>query len=86
MRWRRYGLPAPAFFTVSDLSARVLESLRALGADVDRLPEIPRGLAEWIEALTPEAVARIRQDVKELERLGLLPSGPHDSEGSQLRE
>jgi hypothetical protein len=51
---------------------RVLFALRFLGADVDRLPEIPGELAEYIAALTPEDLEQIRGDVKELERVGLL--------------
>jgi hypothetical protein len=61
---------------VSDLPDRVLENLRALGADVDRLPEIPEELASYIAALTPEDLERIRGDVLEVERLGLLQSRP----------
>jgi hypothetical protein len=57
---------------VSDLTDRVLESLRALCANVDRLPEIPHELAEWIARLTAEDVERIKSDVREMERLGLL--------------
>jgi hypothetical protein len=57
---------------VSDLPDRVLENLRALGADVDRLPEIPRELVAWIAGLTPEDLDRIRHDARELERIGLL--------------
>ena len=45
---------------------------RALAADVDRLPEIPAALAEWIARLTPEDLERIRRDANELERIGLL--------------
>ena len=54
------------------MDARLLRNLRALGADVDRLPEIPPELAEWIAKLTPEDIERIRGDVRELERIGLL--------------
>ena len=50
----------------------VLANLRALGADLDQLPEIPRELAEYIAALTPEDLERIRGDVRELERLRLV--------------
>lgn len=52
---------------------RVLSTLRFLGADVERLPEIPAELADYIASLTSEDLERIRGDVKELERLGLLP-------------
>jgi hypothetical protein len=55
------------------VNARLLENLRALGADVDRLPEIPRELADNIAGLTSEDLERIREDVGALERLGLLP-------------
>jgi hypothetical protein len=55
------------------VDARLLENLRALGAEPDRLPEIPRELADYIAALTPEDLDRIRGDVKELERTGLVP-------------
>lgn len=53
---------------------RVLFALRSLGADVDRLPEIHTELADYIAGLTPEDLERIRGDVEELERLGLLPA------------
>lgn len=49
------------------------DALRSLGADIDRLPEIPDELAEWIAQRTPEDLERIRQDVRELARIGLLP-------------
>lgn len=52
----------------------VVANLRSLGADVDRLLEIPRELADYIAKLTPGDLERIRQDVQELERLGLLES------------
>lgn len=55
------------------MDSSVLFALRAFGADVDRLPEIPEELADYIAALTPEDLERIRGDVKELERLGLVP-------------
>ena len=54
---------------------RLLANLRALGGDIDRLPEIPEELADYIASLTPEDLERIRQDVRELERIGLLPAG-----------
>jgi hypothetical protein len=54
------------------VDSRVLFALRSLGVDVDRLPEIPRELADYIERLTVEDIERIRGDVKELERLGLV--------------
>jgi hypothetical protein len=54
---------------------RLLVNLRSLGIDVDRLPEAPEVLAEYIAALTPEDFERIRQDVKELERIGLVGAG-----------
>ena len=61
------------------MDARLLENLRALGADTERLPKIPEELADYIAALTPEDLNRIRKDVRELERLELLPSdrGPN---------
>lgn len=52
---------------------RLLANLRALGADVDRLPGIPDELAEWITQRTPDDLERIRKDVRELERVRLLP-------------
>jgi hypothetical protein len=60
--------------TVNDpMRDRPFANLRALSADVDRLPEIPEELAEWIAALTPEDLERIRRDVKQREPAGLLP-------------
>ena len=56
----------------------LIANLRALGADVSRLLEIPDELAVYIAALTPEDLERIRNDVKELERIGLLPAGRGD--------
>jgi hypothetical protein len=53
---------------------RVLFALRSLGLDIDRLPKIPPELREWIAKLTPEDLERIRGNVAELERLGLLPA------------
>lgn len=50
----------------------MLTNLRALGADVDRLAEIPEELAEWIACRTPEDLERIRTDVKQFERLVLI--------------
>jgi hypothetical protein len=61
---------------VTDLPDRVLENLRALGADVDRLPAIPKEVADYIARLMPKDVKRIRRDARELERLGLLPKQP----------
>lgn len=58
---------------MTDLPDRVLEGLRALGVDVQRLPKIPPELAELIESLTPEDLERIKGDVVELGRMGLLP-------------
>jgi len=55
------------------MDSRIMESLHALGADVDRLPEIPEELADYIATLIPADLERIRGDVKELERLGLVP-------------
>jgi len=60
------------------VTGRLLKNLRALGADVDRLAEISPELADYIAALTPEDLKRIRQDVRELERLGLLSTGRDD--------
>lgn len=54
------------------LDSRVLFALRSLDADVDRLPEIPEELAEWIPCRTPEDLERIRPDVKQLERLDVI--------------
>lgn len=47
---------------------RLTKNLRALDADVDRLPEIPLELGDYIARLTPEDLERIRQDIGELER------------------
>lgn len=55
------------------MGARVLEKLRALGADVERLPKIPLELADHVATLTPEDIERIRADVRELKRLGVTP-------------
>jgi hypothetical protein len=54
----------------------ILENLRALGVGEPkrRLP-LPRQLAEYIAGLEPEDLERIRHDVGELKRLGLLPPG-----------
>lgn len=52
---------------------RLSANLHALGADIDRLAEIPEELAEWIASRTPEDLERIRENVRELERIGLLP-------------
>jgi hypothetical protein len=38
------------------------------------LPEIPKDLADYIARLTPDDIERVRGDVEELERLGLLSS------------
>ena len=54
------------------MDARLLENLRALGADLDRLPVIPEELADFIAGLTPEDIERILGDAEELKRLGLL--------------
>lgn len=54
------------------MDSRVLSVLRSVGADVDRLPEIPDELADWITRRTFEDLERIREDVTELERLGIL--------------
>jgi hypothetical protein len=66
------GLPGSRLPRVD---SRVLFALRSLGADVERLPEIPAELADYIAKLTPEDLERIRNDVRELERLGLLKKG-----------
>jgi hypothetical protein len=57
---------------------RLVPNLHALGADVARLPEIPEELAEWIARLTPEDLERIRGEIEQLERVGLLPTGRDD--------
>lgn len=57
------------------MDSRVLFALRSPGVDVNRLPEIPEELAAYIARLTPDDIERIRGDVQELERLGLL-EGP----------
>lgn len=64
------------------MDSRFLFALRSLGADIDRLPEIPPELHQWIAALTPEDLERIRNDVKEArapwvgaETSGLGPDG-----------
>jgi hypothetical protein len=71
------------------IGARLLDNLRALGADVERLPKIPQELAAYIAALTPEDIKRIRNDAMELERLGILPTsgrgGGRTPEGSVNR-
>jgi hypothetical protein len=51
---------------------RVKGNLDALGADVDRLPEIPQELADYIARLAPEDLERIQNDVDALERAGLV--------------
>jgi hypothetical protein len=56
------------------VNPRLLQTLRSLGADVSRLPEIPEELAEWIAGLTPTSLERIRRSVRELEKIGLLES------------
>jgi hypothetical protein len=53
--------------------ARVLCAVRSLGADIDRLPRSPAELADHIAKLTFEDLDRIRADVREIERIGLLP-------------
>jgi hypothetical protein len=53
----------------------ILYNLDILGVDVDRLSEIPEELAKYIAKLTPEDLQRIRNDVEELERVGLLSHG-----------
>lgn len=58
------------------MDPRVLQNLRALGADVDRLPEIPCELADYVASLTPEDVERIGADMRERERMGLIPVNP----------
>jgi hypothetical protein len=40
---------------------------------VERLPEIPQELADYIAKLTPEDIDRIRGDIRELEQVRLLP-------------
>jgi hypothetical protein len=65
---------------VTDLLARVLANLRALGIDVGQLPKIPDELAEWIARLTHADLERIRQDAQELGRIGLLPTSSRDSQ------
>jgi hypothetical protein len=60
------------------VDSRLLENLRALGVDTDRLPTIPPELQQWIAELSAEDLERIRGDVKELERLGLLPQATRD--------
>jgi hypothetical protein len=69
------GLAALAFTpdAMSDLPDRVLANLRALCADVNRFPEIPHELAEWIARRTSEDLDGISRDVRDLERIGLLP-------------
>ena len=54
------------------VDSRTLFVLRSLGLDADRLPKIPEELAAWIASRTPEDLERIREDVKELQRLGIL--------------
>lgn len=47
------------------MDSRVLFALRALGADVNRLSQIPPELQEWIAKLTAEDLERIRGDVED---------------------
>jgi hypothetical protein len=54
-------------------SDRLPANLRALGVAVERLPEIPQELADYIAKLTPEDIDRIRGDIRELEQVRLLP-------------
>lgn len=58
------------------MDPRVHQNLRSLGVDLDRSREIPEELADWIAKLTPEDLERIREDVKELARIGLLSPEP----------
>jgi hypothetical protein len=55
------------------IDSRIRANLRILGADIERLPEIPPDLATYIASLTLEDLARLKEDVRELERLGLIP-------------
>lgn len=68
------------------MDTRILENLRALGADADQLPEIPQELADYIAGLTPEDLERIRKDVRELERLGLLQNSAGGTDSGQKQE
>ena len=68
--------PADPTTKLGRMDALLLENLRALDADVEGPPEIPEALADYIARLTPEDIERIRDDVEELERLGLLPKSP----------
>lgn len=57
------------------MDSRILSALRSLGAEFDRLSEIPRDLQQWIARLTPEDLERIRKDLRELERVGQRSTG-----------
>jgi hypothetical protein len=65
-------LPANQFFA-EVLETQLLITLSALGVDEpERFLPLPRELADNIAALMPKDIERIRRDVQELERLGLI--------------
>lgn len=53
------------------MDSHVIVAFRFPGADLQRLPEIPGELAGWLAQRTPEDLERMREDVEELDRLGL---------------
>jgi hypothetical protein len=63
----------PLSQTATPRRARLIANLRALGLDLAWLPQIPEALGDYIAKLTSEDLERIRADVRELERIGLLP-------------
>lgn len=54
------------------MNPKAIRILRALGADIERLPDIPQDLADYIADLAPTDIGRIRNDEYELERIGLV--------------
>lgn len=60
--------------------SQLLRNLQSLGVDIGRFPEIPEEFAIWLAQRTPEDLERIRADVKELERMGLLPAAARSPE------
>jgi hypothetical protein len=67
-------MAGPPGTTLQRVDSRVLFALRSLGTDVERLPEIPPELMDYIASLTLADLERIRNDMKELARLGLVPT------------
>lgn len=75
----RWQISRPAEARLRAVDSLVLFALRSLGPDPAQMPEISQELADYIAALTPEDFERIRGDVKELERLGLVPKEAENS-------